>query len=133
MSNVRIVTPPSNTVKVVARGATGLSAYEVALTTGFTGTEEEWLQSISNGGLAVSTVEGNRLFIEPGGLFVPSFVHVQMVAVKVWTIDHNLDCYPAAVLVDTNGDRIYGDENHPSTNRMTVTFKTILSGTARLI
>lgn len=54
MSNLRIVTPPSNTVKVVARGATGLSAYQIAVNGGFVGTEAEWLASLASGGVYIA-------------------------------------------------------------------------------
>ena len=55
-------------VSQTTAGANGLSAYEVAVVNGFTGTEAEWLLSL---GAAVSALADNQLTQEADGLYVP--------------------------------------------------------------
>lgn len=51
-------------------GPHGLSAYEVAVLNGFSGTEAEWLVSLG-ADVALSALPNNKLTAETDGLYVP--------------------------------------------------------------
>lgn len=95
-------------------GAPGLSAYQIAVANGFTGTQQQWLDSLK-------------------GDAANSYSHIQGVPSALWTINHNLGFYPSVTVVDTNGDECEGDVEHPTLNQTTITFSAPFAGQARLI
>ena len=58
------------------------------------------------------------------------YVHVQGAAATTWTIVHNLGKHPALTVVDSGGNRVYGDEVYVSTTTTTVTFGAAFGGVA---
>jgi len=60
------------------------------------------------------------------------FVFDQNTASAVWTINHNLGCFPQLFVLDTLGNRIYGSEAYPDNNTVIITFSVPIAGTAYL-
>ena len=92
------------------RGDRGLSAYEVWLEEGNSGTEEEFLFSLIGG----------------------QFTHDQMTPESVWTITHSLGFFPNVMSFDSAGTQIIGDVDHINQNSMTITFSGSNAGKAYL-
>ncbi len=61
-----------------------------------------------------------------------TYNYPQQVAESVWSIQHNLNSYPAIVVIDTAGDYVEGSINYDSLNHVTITFSVPLSGIAYL-
>lgn len=97
------------------QGAAGLTAYQIALNNGFSGTESEWLSSLE------------------GDDGAPIFIHTQNVPSTVWTINHNLGSFPNVYVLDTAGDECEGDVDNPTVNQTVITFSAAFAGTARLV
>ena len=97
-------------------GSVGLSAYQIWLNNGNTGTEQDFLDSLV--GPAGSGASGN-------------YTHNQAVPSTVWTVNHNLGFFPAGVMVYDSTDRQFiGDVEHINTNTLTITFAAGFSGVA---
>lgn len=61
------------------------------------------------------------------------YVHTQAVAASVWTINHNLNAEPTAVVLDSAGTQCEGTFSYPSKNQMIITFTAAFTGTAYVI
>lgn len=61
------------------------------------------------------------------------YVHYQTVASAVWTIDHNLNGQPTAVVLDSAGTQCEGTFSYPSGNQMIITFNSGFTGTAYVV
>jgi hypothetical protein len=61
------------------------------------------------------------------------YVHTQAVASAVWTINHNLNGNPTAVVLDSAGTQCEGTFSYPSGNQMVITFSSAFTGTAYVI
>lgn len=66
----------------------------------------------------------------PGQVF---YVHTQSTASAVWTINHNLNGEPTAVVLDSAGTQCEGTFSYPSKNQMVITFTAAFTGTAYVI
>jgi len=88
-------------------GLTGKSAYEIAISDGFIGTESQWLNSL---------VANDANFTYP-------FTTVSTVSVT-----HNLNKQPAVTVIDSAGDEVIGDVNYVSNNVVVVSFTSAFSG-----
>ena len=60
------------------------------------------------------------------------FVYTQGIASSVWTITHNMNCYPSVTIVDTAKQVVVGQISYIDANSLTVTFKAAFKGTAYL-
>ena len=72
----------------------------------------------------------------PPGVFVSSdifYVHTQGSPSATWTINHNLNGNPTAVVLDSAGTQCEGTFSYPTLNRMVITFTAAFSGTAYVI
>lgn len=70
----------------------------------------------------------------PGGTSAQVFyTHVQSSASAVWTINHNLNGEPTAVVLDSAGTQCEGTFSYPSKNQMIITFTAAFAGTAYVI
>lgn len=72
----------------------------------------------------------------PQGVFSSSsifYVHTQAVASAVWTINHNLNGEPTAVVLDSAGTQCEGTFSYPSKNQMVITFTSAFTGTAYVV
>jgi hypothetical protein len=67
----------------------------------------------------------------PGGQIF--YVHTQAVASAIWTINHNLNGEPTAVVLDSAGTQCEGTFSYPSKNQMVITFTSAFTGTAYVI
>jgi hypothetical protein len=61
------------------------------------------------------------------------YVHTQATASAVWTINHNLNGEPTAVVLDSAGTQCEGTFSYPSKNQMVITFTGAFTGTAYVI
>ena len=94
-------------------GKDGLTAYEVAVANGFTGNVAAWLLSLRG---AI------------GGVFV----FTQSTPLAVWNMNHNLGYYPNVSVVDSSGQKVYGDTRYVDINNVQATFSGAFSGNAYL-
>ena len=61
------------------------------------------------------------------------YTHTQAVSSAVWTINHNLNGEPTAVVLDSAGTQCEGTFSYPSKNQMIITFTSAFTGTAYVI
>jgi hypothetical protein len=61
------------------------------------------------------------------------YVHTQGSPSAVWTINHNLNGNPTAVVLDSAGTQCEGTFSYPTMNQMVITFTAAFSGTAYVI
>ena len=59
-----------------------------------------------------------------------NYVHNQGAASATWNIAHNLNKYPAAVVVDSAGSVVVGQIEYVDLNNITITFNAAFSGDA---
>lgn len=70
------------------------------------------------------------------GQFTPgdvAYTHTQSVASSVWTINHNLNFKPVAVVLDSAGTNCEGSFSYPNNVTMVITFNSAFTGTAYLV
>lgn len=70
------------------------------------------------------------------GVFTSSdifYVHTQASPSAVWTINHNLNGNPTAVVLDSAQTQCEGTFSYPTLNQMVITFTGAFSGTAYVI
>lgn len=105
-------------------GTIGLSAYEVAVQNGFTGTELDWLASLSGSG----SFDWNLLLNKPVITDRRDFLNTNVI---VFT--HNMQKYPSVYIEDTGGNRWFPKTiDYPTLNDITITFDNVFSGTVYL-
>lgn len=61
-----------------------------------------------------------------------SYVHDQVSAASVWTINHNLEFIPNITVVDSSGNVVEGSYNYPDSNTVILTFSHSFAGKAYL-
>lgn len=91
--------------------------------------------------LIVSPIIPNVVVASPGpqgapGVFDPGdifYVHTQGSPSAVWTINHNLNGNPTAVVLDSAGTQCEGTFSYPSTVQMVITFTAAFSGVAYVV
>lgn len=66
----------------------------------------------------------------PGDVF---YVHTQNTPSATWTINHNLNGHPTAVVHDSAGTQCEGTFSYPSTDTMIISFTAAFSGVAYII
>ena len=59
-----------------------------------------------------------------------TFVYTQAVSSDVWEIQHNLDKYPAVVVVDSGNSVVVGEIVYIDKNNVRITFTSVFSGKA---
>ena len=69
----------------------------------------------------------------PGPVSEVFYVHTQASPSATWTINHNLNGNPTAVVLDSAGTQCEGPFSYPSLNQMVITFTAAFSGTAYVI
>ena len=103
-----------NTKEVL--GKDGASAYELAVVNGFVGNVAAWLLSLRGATGAV------------GGVFA----FAQSTPLSVWNVNHNLGYYPNVSVVDSTGEKVYGDIHYVNINNVQLSFVGSFSGNAYL-
>ena len=88
--------------------------------------------------IVVEPVIPNVVVTAPGPQGPPGsvgvfYVHTQAVAASVWTINHNLNAEPTAVVLDSAGTQCEGTFSYPSKQVMVITFTAAFTGTAYII
>lgn len=123
------------------QGIQGMSAYEVWLQLGNTGTEEEFLSSIvplpENLPASAIVEDSERVFLtssEKSNLlsFKESYTHNQMVSSDRWIINHNLGKFPSVTVKDSADSLVVGEINYIDNNSIVLTFTVEFSGKAYL-
>jgi len=61
-----------------------------------------------------------------------TYIFTQASPLSVWTITHNLNCFPAVTVVDTGGSELIPSLVYTSNNIVTITFGAATSGKAYL-
>lgn len=61
-----------------------------------------------------------------------TYIHIQAVPSKVWTISHNLEKFPSTTTVDSAGTTVYGVVSYPDDKTVIVEFSSEFSGKAYL-
>jgi hypothetical protein len=61
------------------------------------------------------------------------YTHTQNVVSAVWTINHNLNGFPTAVVFDSGNSQCEGTFSYPSNNQMVISFDAAFSGIAYII
>lgn len=92
------------------KGDKGLSAYEIWLQAGNSGTEQDFLDSLKASG----------------------FIHNQIASSKEWDIEHTLEKFPSVSVVDSGGNLVMGDVEYISKSRLKILFNYEFSGKAYL-
>jgi hypothetical protein len=67
---------------------------------------------------------------DPASVF---YTHTQAVASDNWTINHNLNGKPTAVVLDSAGTQCEGTFSYPSNNTMVIAFTAAFTGVAYII
>ena len=61
------------------------------------------------------------------------YTHTQSTSSAVWTINHNLNGNPTAVVMDSAGTMCEGTFSYLNANQMTITFSSAFAGVAYII
>ena len=61
-----------------------------------------------------------------------TYTYTQTSAAAIWTITHNLNCYPAVTIVDSAGTVVLGEIEYLTSNIVRVTFTAAFAGKAYL-
>jgi len=69
----------------------------------------------------------------PAGSTTVFYTHTQNTPSAVWTINHNLNGNPTAVVMDSAGTMCEGAFSYPSLNQMVINFNSAFSGVAYII
>lgn len=130
--------------------AEGLSAYEVAVANGFSGSQSAWLASLigdtgpqgPQGPQGQQGPQGPQGFQGPQGPQGPQglpgdptttrYVHNQVSPTITWSITHGLGYRPSVVTTNSIGDTLNGYVDHVNDNTLTITFGGAVSGYAYL-
>ena len=60
------------------------------------------------------------------------YIHEQGVSASVWTVNHNMNCYPSVTVVDSTLTEVVGQIQYTNANTLTITFTASFKGTAYL-
>jgi hypothetical protein len=114
ISSIDVVAPalPIATIEV-RHGLAGPSAYQIAVSHGFVGTEEEWLASLH------------------GSSSGQAHVHSQAIESATWTVNHNFGFRPTVTVFDSTGAPVIAGVAHPNLNQAIITFVTPQTGSVR--
>jgi hypothetical protein len=81
----------------------------------------------ANSGLAIAVSNNKLTFTAKLG-----YVFTQSTPAAVWTINHDLNKYPAVSIVDSANDEVIGEVHYTSTSQVVITFSAGFSGKAFL-
>lgn len=72
-------------------------------------------------------------YIEENGTFAQdTFVYQQPSPSASWVITHNLGNFPSVTVIDSSGNKVFGDISYTDANTLTLTFSAAFTGTAYL-
>jgi hypothetical protein len=69
----------------------------------------------------------------PAGTTAVFYTYTQATSSNTWTITHNLNGYPTAVVFDSSGNQCEGTFSYTNANTMVITFTAAFSGTAYIV
>ena len=79
------------------------------------------------------TVKQELINVTVGGITAASdahYVHNQEIVSKIWTVEHNLNKYPAVSVVDSGDNVLYTEIEYIDKNTLEVRFEASTSGKA---
>lgn len=85
-------------------------------------------------GVNIKSINGNSI-VGSGNLDLnldKNYVHNQSSAASTWTINHNLNKYPAVMIMDNSGNEIQGEIVYNNLNTITIKFNSSITGKATL-
>lgn len=89
--------------------------------------------------IVVNTTTNEIIVTSPGPQGPPGtsaqvfYTHTQSVPSNTWTINHNLDGKPTAVVFDSANTQCEGTFSYPNNNQMVITFTAAFAGVAYII
>lgn len=78
------------------------------------------------------TLEGDKSLGDLGIVNDKNYIHLQNTASNTWTINHNLNKYPAITVVDSAGNEVVGDIEYIDANNLRIIFRGAFKGKATL-
>lgn len=111
-----IEVPVPEVVEVEVSGPAGLTAYELAVEQGFSGTLAEWLETLV-GPEGPEGPMGTDLY----------YRHVQAAPSASAIITHSLGKFPSISIKDSSGQAVEGDYTHIDVNTVQVEFSSAFS------
>ena len=82
--------------------------------------------------------DGQILFDTPGGERIQivktdaNYIHEQKASSSSWNINHNLNKYPAVIVIDSAGTEVRGDISYIDKNNIVIKFSADFTGKAYL-
>ena len=113
-------------------GPPGLTAYELWIKAGNTGTIEDFLNILNISANLVIENDSRNFITALEKANLKGHVHDQQLASDRWVIDHELDKFPSVSVMDTGGNLIMGDVEYVSRSRLIIHYNFAFSGTAAL-
>jgi|TARA_R110000822_G_scaffold6851_30_gene28761 hypothetical protein len=80
----------------------------------------------------IEEIVQNYTLFGSNGTIDKHYVHEQGVASSVWTITHNMDKKPSAIVTDSAGTIVLGEVKYTNKNELTIKFNGAFSGEAFL-
>lgn len=123
------------------KGDKGLSAYEIWLRAGNSGTEQDFLDSLKASEYSHPDTHSANMIVETeekqfisriDKLKLSGFIHNQIASSKEWDIEHTLEKFPSVSVVDSGGNLVIGDVEYISKSRLKILFNYEFSGKAYL-
>ncbi len=74
--------------------------------------------------------ELSKTFVSAGSDL--NFTHEQTTPSDTWNINHNLAKFPSPIVVDSSGNEVIGEVQHPDSDNLIITFSAAFSGKAYL-
>ena len=72
-------------------------------------------------------------YIEDNGNFTQdTFVYPQLTPASIWVINHGSGNFPSVTVIDSSGNKVFGDISYTDANTVTLTFSAAFTGTAYL-
>mgnify|MGYP003314682548 CR=1 FL=1 len=94
-----------------------------------------WIGSDGDNGLVTKNFSADNLatyYNQSNSFGQGTFEFSQLTAASTWTINHNLNKFPAITVVDSSGNVIVGFETYSNSNQIVLTFSAAFSGKAYL-
>lgn len=84
------------------------------------------------GDQGIQGIQGETGLQGPTGA-VQTYMHNQISASTIWTVNHNLNKYPHVAIIDSAGSVVHGDVDHIDMDTLEIIFTTAFSGKANII
>lgn len=125
----------------IQSGSQGLSAYEIWLRAGNSGTEQDFVDSLKASEYSHPDTHSANMIVETeekqfisttDKLKLSGFIHDQIASSEEWAVEHTLEKFPSVSVVDSGGNLVIGDVEYISKSRLKILFNYEFSGKAYL-